>query len=80
MHFSSKLRIITPSTETERGCQISVLFPEDVSRIMESLKAKGIICDDRKPNVIRVAPVPLYNSFRDIYELIAALLEIGLPG
>jgi len=76
--FSANLRIITPSNESERGCQLSILFPENVEKIMQSLKLKGIICDDRKPNVIRIAPVPLYNSFRDIFALYSALLELPL--
>jgi kynureninase len=61
------IEIITPADENERGCQVSMLMLKDGKRIFEALKKHGILADWREPNVIRVAPVPLYNSFEDVY-------------
>lgn len=63
---NSKLQfeIITPE---ERGCQLSVLTGENGKDIFDHLTKHGVIADWREPNVIRMAPVPMYNSFGDIY-------------
>ena len=60
------IEIITPENEEERGCQVSMLMLKDGRKIFESLTSKGVIADWREPNVIRIAPVPLYNSFEDV--------------
>lgn len=62
-----KLKIITPAAP-ERGCQISMLTGENGKVIFDFLTSKGVIADWRNPNVIRMAPVPLYNTFEDIYQ------------
>jgi len=59
--------VITPVNEEERGCQVSMLMLKDGRRIFDELTKNGVITDWREPNVIRVAPVPLYNSFEDVY-------------
>ncbi len=59
--------IITPGNEKERGCQVSMLMLKAGRKIFEELTKQGVISDWREPNVIRVAPVPLYNSFEDIW-------------
>ncbi|MEO6489796.1 MAG: kynureninase [Ferruginibacter sp.] len=59
--------IITPRDDEARGCQVSMLMLNNGKRIFETLKKEGVIADWREPNVIRVAPVPLYNNFEDIY-------------
>jgi len=61
------IEIITPANENERGCQVSMLMLKNGKDIFTELTARGVIADWREPNVIRVAPVPLYNSFEDIY-------------
>ncbi len=61
------IEVITPANENERGCQVSMLMLKDGKKIFDELTAQGVIADWREPNVIRVAPVPLYNSFEDIY-------------
>ncbi len=61
-----ELNIITPQAP-ERGCQISVLTGENGKQLFDFLTQNGVIADWRNPNVIRMAPVPLYNSFEDIY-------------
>jgi kynureninase len=62
------IEIITPRNENEHGCQVSVLMLEKGREIFESLKKNGVIADWREPDVIRLAPVPLYNTFEDIYK------------
>ncbi len=72
------LEIITPSNENERGCQVSILMLNDGKKIFNELTKQGVIADWREPNVIRIAPVPLYNSFEDIFrfgEIINSILN-----
>jgi kynureninase len=62
------LQIITPAEEKERGCQVSMLMLKRGKEIFSELTKQGVLADWREPNVIRVAPVPLYNSFEDIWQ------------
>ena len=59
--------VITPSSPEERGCQLSVLINRDGKKVYTSLIKKGVSVDWREPGVIRLAPVPLYNTFEDVY-------------
>ena len=59
--------IITPEDAKHRGAQVSILTGENGKDTYEKLKSEGIVADWREPNVIRVAPVPLYNTFADVY-------------
>jgi len=71
------LEIITPANENERGCQVSMLMLKNGKEIFNELTKQGVIADWREPNVIRIAPVPLYNSFEDVQkfgEIINGLL------
>jgi kynureninase len=61
--------IITPRTAKDRGCQLSVLVKDNGRKLFDYLTENGVIADWREPNVIRMAPVPLYNSYTDIYKL-----------
>lgn len=54
-------RIITPPDA--RGCQLSLVFEYDIDQVFKRLSAEGVVCDERKPDCIRVAPAPMYNSF-----------------
>ncbi|HEU4469562.1 MAG TPA: kynureninase [Flavisolibacter sp.] len=63
----SGVEIITPRTVESRGCQVSMLMHKDGRKVFEALIAKGVVADWREPNVIRVAPVPLYNTFEDVW-------------
>ncbi|MFN0216737.1 MAG: kynureninase [Saprospiraceae bacterium] len=62
-------KTITPSNPSERGCQISLLTDERGKEIFDFLSNHGVVADWREPNVIRFAPVPLYNSFEDIWQV-----------
>ncbi|SFG62946.1 kynureninase [Pontibacter chinhatensis] len=61
------LEMITPTDPQARGCQISLLVKRDSRLLFNKLMEAGIIVDYREPNVIRVAPTPLYNSFEEVY-------------
>ncbi|MFV1979901.1 MAG: kynureninase [Rhodothermia bacterium] len=57
--------IITPSSSDERGAQLSLLFKKNARESYEALKIADVVCDFREPDVIRIAPVPLYNTYAD---------------
>ncbi len=61
------LEIVTPRAEASRGCQLSLRAVRSSEELFESLRVAGVVADFRKPDVIRVAPVPLYNSFHDVW-------------
>jgi kynureninase len=63
------MRILTPSKVDERGSALSLAFGEGGKALMEKLNNDGVKCDYREPGVLRFAPVPLYNSFQDVFEL-----------
>lgn len=69
-------RIITPSSAEERGCQLSIIAAKHGKPIFDGLLEHGIIGDWREPDVIRISPVPLYNSFEEIYSLGEVLLAV----
>lgn len=67
------IRIITPSDPLQRGCQLSFQTREHGKAIFDRLAAAGVICDWREPDVIRIAPVPLYNTFEEVYRFVELL-------
>lgn len=68
-----RITIITPSTAAYRGCQLSLAVKNADKSLFEAITAKGAIADWREPDVIRVAPVPLYNSFEDCWRFVEIL-------
>ena len=72
---NSAFEIITPANPDERGCQLSILAHGHGKELFNQLTAKGVVADWREPNVIRIAPVPMYNSFEDVYRFGQALLS-----
>ncbi|KAF2687196.1 kynureninase [Lentithecium fluviatile CBS 122367] len=69
-------RIITPANPGERGAQLSVLLNSGLlDHVMEYIEERGVVADERKPDVIRVAPAPLYNSFWDVHRFITIFQE-----
>lgn len=69
-------RIISPLDPNERGCQVSIQLKHPDKSIYHQLDQKGIIADWREPDVIRVAAVPLYNTYADIFYLYSSLKTI----
>jgi kynureninase len=79
-HPNSSFEIITPKSENERGCQLSILAHGHGKSLFEAISKRGVIADWREPNVIRIAPVPIYNSFEDCYrfgEILSSAIEQG---
>jgi kynureninase len=60
--------IITPSNPSDRGCQLSIFIKQKGKKVFDALTKAGVIADWREPNVIRVAPVPLYNTFEEVFQ------------
>ncbi|WP_183559382.1 kynureninase [Mucilaginibacter sp. SP1R1] len=60
-------KIITPANPRERGCQLSVVCRQNAKAVFKYLADNGVIGDWREPDVIRLSPVPLYNTFQDVY-------------
>ena len=61
------IEVITPANEEEHGCQVSMLMQKNGNKIFDALSNEGVITDWREPNVIRAAPVSLYNSYEDVW-------------
>lgn len=70
---NKNISVITPSDENQRGCQLSIRVKNADKNLFKKISDKGVIADWREPDVIRVAPVPLYNSFADVYQFAQVL-------
>jgi kynureninase len=71
----TNLEVITPTDTKQRGCQLSILAHGHGKALFNRITARGVVADWREPNVIRVAPVPLYNSFEDVWRFGRILTE-----
>lgn len=67
------IRVITPERGEDRGCQLSLFVEKGSRQAFDHLTKQGVIADWREPNVIRIAPVPLYNSFEDVWGFVHLL-------
>ena len=67
--------IITPGDMAQSGAQLSILVNGDGRGIFKRLTEQGVFCDWREPNVLRMAPVPMYNSFEDVFHFGEILKE-----
>ena len=72
---SEYIDIITPSEPSERGAQLSIRVIHSNRSLFEEISKQGVIADWREPDVIRIAPAPLYNSFMDVYQFVQILKE-----
>ena len=81
--------VFTPVDPTQRGAQLSVSFKcckpvpgsseppaVNIDAVLAGLNKAGVMCDARRPDVIRIAPAPLYNSFRDVFDVVLALKSV----
>jgi kynureninase len=73
------IQILTPSDPAARGAQLSLRFP-DATAVLATLAERGVVADYRAPDIIRVAPVPLYNTFHEVWRLAGILRETIRPG
>jgi kynureninase len=71
--LANEIVIITPSKPNNRGCQLSLRLIKPFDNITDRLNSVGIITDWREPDIIRIAPVPLYNTFLDCFEFVHRL-------
>ncbi len=69
------IRIITPEGPTQRGCQLSIQVNNSDKRLYQFLTGQNIITDWREPNVIRAAPVPLYNTYSEVFHFAEQLRD-----
>ena len=77
--LTPRVHILTPADSAQRGCQLSLRLAAGAAhgrRVFTSLTERGVICDWRSPDIIRVAPVPLYNTFEDAWRFARALTEV----
>ena len=72
------IEIITPDNEKERGCQVSMLVKKNGKDVFDELTKKGVFADWREPDVIRIAPVPLYNTFEEVWRFCEILRKVIL--
>jgi kynureninase len=70
---SKWVAILSPSDPTQRGCQLSLSFNVPIEKVHDDLQLGGVICDLRKPNVMRIAPNPLYNTFTEVWNFVEIL-------
>lgn len=83
------VEVFTPVDPTQRGAQLSVSFKcckpapgsteppaVNIDAVLAGLNKAGVMCDARRPDVIRIAPAPLYNSFRDVFDVVLALKSV----
>ncbi|MFQ5589790.1 MAG: kynureninase [Phycisphaerae bacterium] len=75
---SARYEVITPSNTEARGCQLSILVHDAPNKMFQELRACRVVGDFREPNVIRVAPVPLYNTFHEVWRF-ARILDGRTP-
>jgi kynureninase len=74
--LEDEIEIITPKSIEDRGCQLSLRLKTAIPNIMDELHRQGILADWREPDVVRIAPVPLYNTFEDCFHFVERMKKI----
>lgn len=74
--LGEKVTIITPNNSKERGAQLSLKIKAQGKELVQKLLDHGVYIDFREPDIFRVSPVPLYNSFEDVYQFVQRLLKL----
>ena len=72
---NDRISVVTPTDPKQRGCQLSIRVADADKDLFNALTERGVIADWRGPDVIRVAPAPLYNSFSDVFRFVEILKE-----
>jgi kynureninase len=72
---NDRISVVTPTDPKQRGCQLSIRVADADKDLFNALTERGVIADWREPDVIRVAPAPLYNSFSDVFRFVEILKE-----
>ncbi len=70
---TGRFEVITPREPERRGCQLSILVHDRPKECHRALLDAGVVCDFREPNVVRVAPVPMYNTFHEVWRFVQVL-------
>ncbi len=73
---AGRVEVITPRDPERRGCQLSLRVREGARELLKGLAAGGVVADFREPDVIRLAPAPLYNTFREVWALTDVLARL----
>lgn len=77
---SDRFEIITPSDPTRRGCQLSIKINDNPEELLALLQQAGIMCDFRRPNILRITPIPLYNTYHEVWQFASILKAFCEPG
>lgn len=72
---NENISVITPATNADRGCQLSIQVKGGNKSLFDAITARGVIADWREPDVIRVAPIPMYNSYVDVFNFVNVLAD-----
>ena len=73
---NSPIEVLTPQEPDRHGCQVSMLMRERGREVFEALSKNEIFADWREPNVIRIAPVPLYNRYEEIWHFVQVMEQV----
>jgi kynureninase len=68
-----RFELLTPREPARRGCMLALLLRDQPRAVFHVLEQANVLCDFREPNIIRVAPVPLYNTFHEVWTFAQAL-------
>ena len=71
-----RIRLLTPQEPAARGCQLSYQIPRGGRELFDELRRRNIVGDFRAPDVIRLSPAPLYNTFHEVWRVAGAMREI----
>jgi kynureninase len=74
---AGRFEVMTPCDPERRGAQISLLVHERPRELVQALETAGVVCDFREPNVVRVAPTPLYNTYQDVWTFADVLSQFS---